>query len=52
MQMVPTLGPKVYKLDLLWAVWSPRVQGGELYSSQDFAEVAGILLVFYGASVT
>ena len=25
MQMVPTLGPKVYKWDLLWAIWSPRV---------------------------
>ena len=24
MQMVPTLGPKVFKQDLLWAIWSPR----------------------------
>ena len=24
MQIIPTLGPKVYKYDLLWAVWSPR----------------------------
>ena len=24
MQIVPTLGPKVYKYYLLWAFWSPR----------------------------
>ena len=23
---MPTLGPKVYRYDLLWAVWSPRVR--------------------------
>ena len=23
-QLVPTLGPKVHKYDLLWAIWSPR----------------------------
>ena len=25
MSTVPTLGPKVYRYDLLWAIWSPRV---------------------------
>ena len=24
--IMPTLGPKVYKHDLLWAIWSPRVK--------------------------
>ena len=24
-QLIPTLGPKVYKYDLFWAIWSPRV---------------------------
>ena len=23
-QIVPSLGPKVYQYDLLWAIWSPR----------------------------
>ena len=23
--MIPTLGPKVCRYDLLWAIWSPRV---------------------------
>ena len=22
--LLPTLGPKVYRYDLLWALWSPR----------------------------
>ena len=24
LQIIPTLGPKVYKYDLHWAIWSPR----------------------------
>ena len=24
--VIPTLGPKVYTCDLLWAIWSPRVR--------------------------
>ena len=24
-KIIPTLGPGVYKYDLLWAIWSPRV---------------------------
>ena len=25
--ILPTFGPKVYRYDLLWAIWSPRAQG-------------------------
>ena len=31
-QTIPTLGAKIYRYDLLWAIWSPREQTQESWN--------------------
>ena len=42
---IPTLGPKVYTYDLLWAIWSPRVWGRKLDSG--LFKLMGLVLDVY-----
>ena len=34
-KIIPTLGPQVYKQDLLWAIWIPRGQDQDPYSKSN-----------------